>query len=187
MSNFDLGTNKNEEEEQAMSKPQGLGRGLNALFSDEENTSLSADVEKKIVEEATAEGSSRKPFKMGVEVLCPSTAQPRRIFNDQSLDELALSIREHGILQPLLVRKVPDGSEFYEIIAGERRWQAAQRAQLHEVPVIVLEIDDLEAYKIALIENLQREDLDPIEEAKGLDSGPVVEKKITEEEQLPQN
>lgn len=164
MDNLDV--ENTEEKERPELKPQGLGRGLNALFSDEESTDFTADVEKKIMAEAADDAGPRKPMTLGVDKLVKSAAQPRTLFNDKSLDELALSIREHGILQPLLVRKL-DSGDMYEIIAGERRWQAAQRAQLHDVPVILLEIDDLEAFKIALIENLQREDLDPIDEAHG--------------------
>ncbi|MDH5722909.1 MAG: ParB/RepB/Spo0J family partition protein [Alphaproteobacteria bacterium] len=160
---------KNQEEKgrpKLKPQPQGLGRGLNALFSDEESTSFTAEVEKKIIAEAADDAGPRKPMTLGTDKLMRGAGQPRKVFHDQSIDELALSIREHGILQPLLVRKV-EGGDMYEIIAGERRWQAAQRAQLHDVPVIMLDVDDLEAFKIALIENLQREDLDPIDEAHG--------------------
>lgn len=142
----------------AEGKSRGLGRGLNALFDDEE------EVYAPIIEQAAAGASGRSRQTVGIDMVSPGPTQPRRHFDDQALQELALSIREHGILQPLLVR---EGSGGFEIIAGERRWRAAQIAQLHEVPVIVLDIDDIEALKIALIENLQREDLDPIEEAAG--------------------
>ncbi|MCB1591793.1 MAG: ParB/RepB/Spo0J family partition protein [Alphaproteobacteria bacterium] len=139
-------------------KSRGLGRGLNALFEDEE------DVFAPIIEQEAAASSGRTRQTVGIDMVSPGPQQPRRHFDALALDELALSIREHGILQPLLVR---EGSGGYEIIAGERRWRAAQIAQLHEVPVIVLDLDDIEALKVALIENLQREDLDPIEEAAG--------------------
>lgn len=102
-----------------------------------------------------------------VEKLHRGRFQPRNVFDGEALDQLADSLKEYGILQPLLVREDPDEAGSYEIIAGERRWQAAQIAQIHEVPVIILELDELEGFKIALIENLQREDLDPIEEAEG--------------------
>lgn len=139
-------------------KSRGLGRGLNALFDDEE------EVFAPIIEQEASGAAGRSRQMMGIDMVSPGPQQPRRHFDKQALEELALSIREHGILQPLLVRQ---GAGGYEIIAGERRWRAAQIAQLHEVPVIVLNIDDIEALKIALIENLQREDLDPIEEAAG--------------------
>ncbi len=138
---------------------RGLGRGLNALFEDEEN-----------VYEPGADGASESSgghmrLTLGVEHLTPGKSQPRQHFDEAALQELADSIKTHGLLQPLLVRAIGEGS--YEIIAGERRWRAAQKAQIHEVPVIVLDIDDEEALEIALVENLQREDLSPIEEAKG--------------------
>lgn len=139
-------------------KSRGLGRGLNALFDDEE------EVYAPIIEQAASGTSGRSRQTVGIDMVSPGATQPRRHFDEQALHELALSIREHGILQPLLVR---EGSGGFEIIAGERRWRAAQIAQLHEVPVIVLDIDDIKALEIALIENLQREDLDPIEEAAG--------------------
>lgn len=139
-------------------KSRGLGRGLNALFDDEEEAYA------PIIEQAATGSAGRSRQMIGIDMVSPGPTQPRRHFDDQALQELALSIREHGILQPLLVR---EGSGGYEIIAGERRWRAAQIAQQHEVPVIILDIDDIEALKIALIENLQREDLDPIEEAAG--------------------
>ncbi|MCB1651625.1 MAG: ParB/RepB/Spo0J family partition protein [Alphaproteobacteria bacterium] len=141
-------------------KSRGLGRGLDALFGDEE-----ADFSQEVLDEVGASGASRQV--LGVDQLDAGMGQPRRIFKDSGLDELADSIRKHGVLQPLLVRPKSDGSGLYEIIAGERRWRAAQKAQLHEVPVIVLEIPDEQAFEIALIENLQREDLDPIDEAAG--------------------
>ena len=109
----------------------------------------------------------RKKDMVGVDQLEPGVGQPRTVFHEGALQELADSIKQHGVLQPLLVRAKGDDSGKYEIIAGERRWRAAQKAQLHEVPAIILEISDSEAFEIALIENLQREDLDPIDEAMG--------------------
>ncbi len=138
---------------------RGLGRGLNALFEDEEADFSQGNVE------LPAEG--RRRDSLGLDQLIPGPGQPRRIFHDAALSELADSIKQHGVLQPLLVRQATDNKEKYEIIAGERRWRAAQKAQLHEVPVIVLDITDAQAFEIALIENLQREDLDPIDEANG--------------------
>lgn len=140
-------------------KSRGLGRGLNALFEDDETAFPQAEVQ------GAAPGRSR--VMAGIDQLEPGKGQPRRIFRESSLDELADSIRQHGVLQPLLVRELAPGGGRYEIIAGERRWRAAQRAGKHEVPVSVLSITDAQAFEIALIENLQREDLDPIDEAQG--------------------
>ena len=128
---------------------RGLGKGLGALFGDE---ALRAD---------TSENLHSLPIS---QVECNAN-QPRKRFDDEALDELADSIREHGILQPLTVRRLSTG--YYQIIAGERRWRAARLAGLSEVPAIVIEADDRKASELALIENLQREDLDPIEEAEG--------------------
>ena len=140
-------------------KSRGLGRGLNALFEDDEGVYPQVDSEGQV--------QGRKRDMLGVDQLEPGITQPRTVFHSGALDELAESIKQHGVLQPLLVRENKDGSGKYEIIAGERRWRAAQKAQLHEVPVIVLTLTDTEAFEIALIENLQREDLDPIDEAVG--------------------
>lgn len=140
-------------------KSRGLGRGLNALFEDDEGVYPQVDPEGEI--------QGRKRDMVGIDQLEAGPGQPRTVFDSKALDELASSIKRHGVLQPLLVRENKDNSGNYEIIAGERRWRAAQRAQLHEVPVIVLTMTDLEAFEVALIENLQREDLDPIDEAMG--------------------
>ncbi len=140
-------------------KSRGLGRGLNALFEDEEGVYPQVDLGGQI--------QGRKKDMIGIDQLEPGLGQPRTVFKEDALNELADSIRQHGVLQPLLVREHKDGSGRFEIIAGERRWRAAQKAQLHEVPVVVLSITDSEAFEIALIENLQREDLDPIDEATG--------------------
>lgn len=133
-------------------KKRGLGRGLSALFEDEENEAYGSD-------------AALKPSKLNVAHLRPGTYQPRRHFDDSAIEQLAESIRAHGVLQPLLVR--PIGEDEYEIIAGERRWRASQAAKLHEVPVIIQDLTDEEALEIALIENLQRQDLTPLEEADG--------------------
>ncbi|MFP4314030.1 MAG: ParB/RepB/Spo0J family partition protein [Alphaproteobacteria bacterium] len=140
-------------------KKRGLGRGLNALFEDEEGIYPQIDAE--------GQASGRKRDSAGVEFLAPGMAQPRHDFDEKSLQDLAASIKTHGLLQPILVRKDKDREGYYEIIAGERRWRAAQIAQLHEVPIVVLDLSDIEALEIALIENLQRENLNPIEEAQG--------------------
>ena len=132
----------------ASKKPSGLGRGLGALLGDD-------------VLKADSSGSLNLPISQ-VE---SCSSQPRKHFDEASLAELAESIREHGIIQPLTVRKLSSG--YYQIIAGERRWRAARLAGLQEVPAIVIEADDRKAAELAMIENLQREDLNPMEEAEG--------------------
>jgi ParB family chromosome partitioning protein len=106
-------------------------------------------------------------MRVPVEKIRPNPDQPRRSFNREALEELAASIREKGIIQPIIVRENPKGSETYEIVAGERRWRAAQIARLHEVPVLVRDLDDTEVIELAIIENIQRADLNPVEEAQG--------------------
>lgn len=138
-------------EEQGRSR---LGRGLAALIG---------DVGEEIGAIERARGQRRVP----VEFLRPSARNPRRTFGEDDLDELTTSIRERGILQPIIVRAIPGMVDAYEIIAGERRWRAAQRAELHDVPVILVEADDREALEIAIVENVQRTDLNAIEEAAG--------------------
>jgi ParB family transcriptional regulator, chromosome partitioning protein len=128
-----------------------LGRGLAALFGEAE------------VEPAIAPVSQRR---VPIELVRPGTFQPRRLFADSELDALAQSIREKGILQPLLVRPVAGEEAAFELVAGERRWRAAQRVGMHEVPVVVRPLADSEALEIALVENLQREDLSALEEAE---------------------
>ena len=135
----------------ASKKPSGLGRGLGALLGDD-------------VLQTESTGSLSLPISQ-VE---SCSSQPRKSFDEASLAELADSIREHGIIQPLTVRKLASG--YYQIIAGERRWRAARIAGLQEVPVIVIEADDRKAAELAMIENLQREDLNPMEEAAGFQS-----------------
>ena len=132
-----------------MSAQRGLGKGLGALLGE------------SAMQPAPEGGALLLPLQK-VE---PNPDQPRRRFDEAALQELADSIRQHGIIQPLTVRKLPSG--FYQIIAGERRWRAARMAGLREVPVTVIEADDKKAMELALIENLQRADLDPIEEAQG--------------------
>ena len=135
----------------ASKKPSGLGRGLGALLGDD-------------VLKTETSGSLFLPISQ-VE---SCSSQPRKHFDEASLAELAASIQEHGIIQPLTVRKLASG--YYQIIAGERRWRAARLAGLSEVPVIVIEADDRKAAELAMIENLQREDLNPMEEAAGFQS-----------------
>ncbi|RYE58342.1 MAG: ParB/RepB/Spo0J family partition protein, partial [Rhizobiaceae bacterium] len=136
-------------------KPSRLGRGLAALIGD------MAPIEGARLADSGS-GGKRLP----VEFIVASRANPRREFDAEQLEELTSSIREKGVMQPLLVRPTDDPNMF-EIIAGERRWRAAQRAGLHDVPVIVREVDDREALELAIIENVQRVDLNPLEEAQG--------------------
>ncbi|NKB55463.1 MAG: ParB/RepB/Spo0J family partition protein [Alphaproteobacteria bacterium] len=135
-------------------KRRGLGRGLSALLGDEAEDYASLD-------------RLRLSKMVPIEFLRPGGVQPRKHFDDESISALVESIREKGVLQPLLVRRHAEHTNAYEIVAGERRWRASQRAGLREVPVVIKELDDSEALEIALIENVQREDLTPIEEAEG--------------------
>lgn len=140
-------------------KKRGLGRGLDALFESEEGVYPQVDPE------GQTPGAQRKT--VGIEQLEPNPNQPRKSFNKDALQELASSLSEYGILQPILVRPSAHNDDRFEIIAGERRWRAAQIAQLHEVPIVIRELNNSEALQIGLVENLQREDLNPIEEALG--------------------
>jgi ParB family chromosome partitioning protein len=138
-------------EEQGRSR---LGRGLAALIGD-------------VGDEMGAIDRARGQRRVPVEFLRPSARNPRRSFAEEDLADLTASIRERGILQPMIVRSISGMIDAYEIIAGERRWRAAQRAGLHDVPVILVEADDREALEIAIVENVQRTDLNAIEEAAG--------------------
>ncbi len=131
-----------------------LGRGLSALFGE-------------AAEDYSALDKVRQSKQVPIEFIHPGKYQPRRTFDDEALQGLVESIRDKGILQPLLVRRDPETTNSYELIAGERRWRAAQVAGLHEVPVVIRELSDREALEIALIENIQRQDLTPLEEAEG--------------------
>lgn len=135
---------------------RGLGRGLSALMSD---VALENDARD------SAAPTRRADMQIPVEQITPNADQPRRRFSDPELKELAASIRENGIIQPLIVRSI--GENAYQIVAGERRWRAAQLAQLHTVPAVVRDLDDTQVLEFAIIENIQREDLNPIEEAAG--------------------
>ncbi|MDC3205996.1 ParB/RepB/Spo0J family partition protein [Candidatus Pelagibacter sp.] len=126
---------------------RGLGRGLSSLIG-----------------ETKVETQNNR---LGVSDLVPNKYQPRKIFDEENLNELANSIRERGILQPIIVRKSNDDQLKFEIIAGERRWLAAQKAGLHDVPVVIAEADDLKSLEFAIVENVQRHDLNPLEEAQG--------------------
>ena len=132
-----------------------LGRGLQALLDDIEDELPSAA--------PTGSGIQTLP----IAVVSPNPGQPRKEFDDEELDELADSIRAKGLIQPILVRPLPEDDSRYEIVAGERRWRAAQRALLHDIPVIIRELNDADAFEIAIIENIQRSDLNAMEEAIG--------------------
>lgn len=134
---------------------RGLGRGLSALMADVDTTQRGDG------------GQARGEQVVPIEKIKPNPDQPRRVFPDEALDDLANSIASKGVLQPLIVRPRPDTPGEYEIVAGERRWRAAQRAKLHQLPVIVRDYDDTEVLEVAIIENIQREDLNPVEEAQG--------------------
>lgn len=136
------------------SERRELGRGLSALLGDATGGQDAGE-------------PGHRPHTLPIEQLRPSRFQPRRNFAEPDLQALAESIREQGILQPILVRRHPDMPGSYEIVAGERRWRAAQAARLHEVPVIVKDIDDKGVLEVALVENIQRQDLRPLEEAEG--------------------
>ena len=152
-------------------KKRGLGRGLSALLGEETASAVEEQpVEMTKVAETKGEViqlNTGNQKTVTITKLIPGKYQPRHTFEEEAIEGLAESIKEKGILQPILVRPHPNHQGEFEIIAGERRWQAAQRAQLHEVPVIIKEMDDQDAAEIALIENLQRQDLSPLEEAEG--------------------
>ena len=133
-------------------KKKGLGRGLSALFGDEKSKDKTQKNKSNTV---SISDLSRNPY------------QPRQHFSEQKLEELANSIKQNGVIQPIAVRQSKSDTNKYEIVAGERRWLAAQRAGLHEIPVNILELSDLESLEVAIVENIQRDDLTPIEEARG--------------------
>jgi ParB family chromosome partitioning protein len=143
-------------------KPRGLGRGLSALLGDED---VAATVAPPTAATAPPRPANRTPLTLPTAHLRAGKYQPRTTF--ENLDVLVDSVKQYGLLQPILVRPVSGVPEAYEIIAGERRWRAAQKAQLHEVPVVIRTLDDLDALQLALVENLQRADLSPVDEAQG--------------------
>ena len=147
----------------AAAKKGGLGRGLDALFAD---VPVTAPEEEKKDEKGIADipAEDRVNY-IGIHEIMPNVNQPRKTFPEEKIEELADSIREHGIIQPIVVRKKQKG---YEIVAGERRWRAAMKAGLSEVPCLLRELSDEQNMLIAIIENMQREDLNPIEEASGI-------------------
>ena len=130
---------------------RALGRGLSALLGDPVET--------------TAPGAP--PAEIPVDLIRPNPAQPRRSFRPAELHELAASLREHGVIQPVILRPDPETRGAFQIVAGERRWRAAQLAGLHAIPAVVREVDDRQVLELAIVENVQRVDLDPIEEARG--------------------
>ena len=137
---------------------KALGRGLSSLLDDME------DEERPAPEATIAPGDAQK---IAIDLIQSNSEQPRKYFDDSELNDLTESIRQKGVIQPILVRPAPDRDGYFEIVAGERRWRAAQRAKLHEIPAVVREMDDAGALEVAIIENVQRADLNPMEEAYG--------------------
>ena len=135
-------------------KNKGLGKGLSALFGDQ----------KKVENQGKNQGNTQNAL---IGELARNKYQPRSIFDEEKLNELSESIKKNGIIQPIAVRKNRFSSEPYEIVAGERRWLAAQKAGLHEVPITILDLNDSETLEVAIVENIQREDLNIVEEARG--------------------
>lgn len=148
-------------------KARGLGKGLDALFGDMEVSvePSSKEEESSAVHDIEAAETHEGIKYIDINNIKPNANQPRKTFDEGKLEELADSIREHGLIQPLVVRKSTNG---YEIVAGERRWRAARKIGIKEIPAIVRELSDEENMLLAIIENMQREDLDPIEEAEGI-------------------
>jgi len=134
-------------------KKKGLGRGLSALFGDEKPKDKQQNA--NVANSVSISDLSRNPY------------QPRQHFSEEKLEELVNSIKKNGIIQPIAVRPIKSENGKYEIVAGERRWIAAQRAGLHEIPVRILDLSDVESLEVAIVENIQRDDLNPIEEARG--------------------
>ena len=137
----------------SIGKKKGLGRGLSALFGDEKPKDKLQEINKSNT--------------VSISVLSRNPYQPRQHFSEEKLKELTNSIKKNGVIQPIAVRQSKSDINKYEIVAGERRWLAAQRAGLHEIPVNILELSDLESLEVAIVENIQRDDLSPIEEARG--------------------
>jgi ParB family chromosome partitioning protein len=146
-------------------RSRGLGRGLSALLGEGEAVDAAREMESASGLESRAAGGVRT---IPVELIEPNPDQPRKTFNEAELAELAESIAEKGLIQPLLVRPLSGPAERYQIVAGERRWRAAQKARLHEAPCVVRELTDRETLEIAIVENVQRADLNAVEEARAL-------------------
>ena len=139
---------------------RALGRGLSALLGD-------ADAATAVAPKVEAAAPSAGTESIPIDLIEANPDQPRRVFREAELDELAMSLKSHGLLQPVLLRPHPADAQKYQIIAGERRWRAAQRAKIHSVPAVVRDVNDRELLEFAIVENVQRVDLDPIEEARG--------------------
>ena len=152
-------------------KKRGLGRGLAALFDEGATEATAEEAASAAPKGKSAKGgtadSAAGTRSLPIERLEPSPFQPRQRFDKEALDTLAASIKQNGLLQPILVRPHSSKKNHFEIVAGERRWRAAQKARLHEVPVIIREFDNAQTLEIAIVENVQRQDLDPLEEAEG--------------------
>ncbi|MEM1133480.1 MAG: ParB/RepB/Spo0J family partition protein [Pseudomonadota bacterium] len=164
----------------AAKRPSGLGRGLSALLGEARPerpiTATSAETGYGSESEAAPPLAANGVASISVANIAPHPDQPRRYFADAALDELAASIAQRGVIQPIIVRPANKNGD-YQLVAGERRWRAAQRARLHEIPAIVRDLDDEQTLAIALIENIQREDLTPVEEARAY-------KQMTEQQEL---
>lgn len=158
---------------QATTQRKTLGRGLSSLLD---------DISEEVV---TPRAGATTGTTLPLDVIVASEDQPRKFFDEDALQELADSIRQKGLIQPILVRPAPERDGLYEIVAGERRWRASQRAKLHEVPVVIRELEDTEALEIALIENVQRSDLNAMEEAFGYRQ--LIEKYGYSQEELAKN
>lgn len=149
-------------------KRPALGRGLDALFGEGDVGDGDARATSTPDDTAVKSVTGDETYQVvSIDLVEPNPTQPRRYFDETDLEELSASIKENGLIQPIIVRRSPNNADLYEIVAGERRWRAAQRASLHEVPVVVRELDDREALAFAIIENVQRADLNAIEEAQG--------------------
>jgi len=160
-----LTNNNDNSKKQSTKRPsgRGLGRGLDALFGDDEDSYTGSPASPSGDESQT--GLARKII--GIEKIIADANQPRKYFDDDALKSLAESIAQYGLLQPIIVRPSQTQEGCFEIVAGERRWRASQKAQLHEVPVVIRDLNESDTFQIAMVENLQRQDLTPIEEAKG--------------------
>jgi ParB family chromosome partitioning protein len=147
----------------AADRPRGLGRGLSALLGEGEEADILRGEEEAAAAQAAPSGARTLPL----DLIAANPDQPRKRFSEEELAALSASIAERGVLQPILVRPAPGRAGYYQIVAGERRWRAAQRARLHEIPAVIREFTDRETLEIAIVENVQRQDLNAVEEARG--------------------